>query len=287
MSSCAAGNSLVLVVAMAYLSAVHLHRTYFDYGSTTIDITGALMMVTQKVTALAFHWHDGYNGSRRPTLSARQRHHAVYRLPGVLAYFAYCLHFHGLLAGPVVQFKDYMDFIEGTNWQRQRHHNDGGGGDDGTPSDEASSCGRRVAAAAGVDVVVNEPSPMRAVGLKMLGSVLCAFVYMKFGAVYPIRTLKDADFLSAGTSCTAKLWFVMNAVMFVRFKYYHAWLMGDAICNMAGLGFNGYDASGRPQWDLVSNIDILGFEVSSTAHTATPAVGCWFFHQPTKSHALI
>jgi hypothetical protein len=47
-----------------------------------------------------------------------------------------------------------------------------------------------------------------------------------------------------------------------RFKYYHAWLLADAICNASGLGFNGYDAKGRARWDLISNVDILKFEVS-------------------------
>lgn len=46
-----------------------------------------------------------------------------------------------------------------------------------------------------------------------------------------------------------------------RFKYYHAWLLADAICNASGLGFNGYAEDGSARWDLHSNIDILGFEV--------------------------
>jgi hypothetical protein len=47
-----------------------------------------------------------------------------------------------------------------------------------------------------------------------------------------------------------------------RFKYYHAWLLADAICNASGLGFSGYDAKGRARWDLISNVDVLKFEVS-------------------------
>ena len=45
-------------------------------------------------------------------------------------------------------------------------------------------------------------------------------------------------------------------------KYYHAWLLADAICNASGLGFNGYTAEGKPKWDLISNVDIIKFEVS-------------------------
>lgn len=48
----------------------------------------------------------------------------------------------------------------------------------------------------------------------------------------------------------------------VRFKYYFAWLLADAICNNAGLGFNGYESDGSPKWDLFTNIYVIPFEVS-------------------------
>jgi hypothetical protein len=50
-----------------------------------------------------------------------------------------------------------------------------------------------------------------------------------------------------------------------RFKYYHAWLLADAICNASGLGFNGYDADGTARWDLISNVDVVKFEVSTVS----------------------
>lgn len=51
------------------------------------------------------------------------------------------------------------------------------------------------------------------------------------------------------------------ATTIVRFKYYFAWLAADAICNCSGLGFNGYDEIGSPKWDLISNINVIRFEV--------------------------
>lgn len=49
--------------------------------------------------------------------------------------------------------------------------------------------------------------------------------------------------------------------MLVRFKYYHAWIFADAICNNSGLGFNGYDENHQSRWDKVSNVDAFKFEV--------------------------
>lgn len=103
---------MVLVVALMYLSCIHLHRLYYDYGSPTIDITGALMIITQKVTTLAFSIHDGLCRDEEE-LTKSQRYHAVRKIPSMLEYFAYCLHFQGLLAGPMVLYKDYVEFIEG------------------------------------------------------------------------------------------------------------------------------------------------------------------------------
>ena len=38
----------------------------------------------------------------------------------------------------------------------------------------------------------------------------------------------------------------------------------DSACNAAGLGFNGYNELGYARWDLVTGVDIVGFEVQQT-----------------------
>jgi hypothetical protein len=69
-------------------------------------------------------------------------------------------------------------------------------------------------------------------------------------------------------SLPSKIMYIVIVTTICRFKYYHAWLLADAICNASGLGFNGYDAKGRARWDLISNVDVLKFEVSTvTEHT--------------------
>lgn len=35
----------------------------------------------------------------------------------------------------------------------------------------------------------------------------------------------------------------------------------DAVNNAAGYGFAGMDESGKPSWDLICNLNILGIEV--------------------------
>lgn len=49
-----------MIVAMAYLLSIHILRQIYDDGKHTLDITGPLMIITQKVTSLAFSIHDGF-----------------------------------------------------------------------------------------------------------------------------------------------------------------------------------------------------------------------------------
>lgn len=96
---------------------------------------------------------------------------------------------------------------------------------------------------------------------KVLSSLLCAIIYIKLIPVYSIESIKDEDF-AENTSMIYKFYYLAIVTALVRFKYYHAWLLADAICNNSGLGFNGYSEDGSTRWDLISNINILKFEVS-------------------------
>lgn len=105
---------LVMVVSLIYLSLVHVHRAFFDTAMYSLDITGPLMVITQKVTLLTFSIHDGFTRDENE-LTKSQKFHAIRTLPTALEYFSYMLHFQGLMAGPLVFYKDYIEFIEGSN----------------------------------------------------------------------------------------------------------------------------------------------------------------------------
>lgn len=73
------------------------------------------MVITQKVTSLAFSIHDGCARSDQE-LTKSQKLYAVYKVPTTLEYFSYALHFPALMAGPVLFYRDYIDFIQGNNF---------------------------------------------------------------------------------------------------------------------------------------------------------------------------
>ncbi|KAH8331548.1 hypothetical protein KR074_006058 [Drosophila pseudoananassae] len=241
----------VLLVAMSYLLCVHLMRQLYDYGSYALDITGPLMIITQKVTSLAFSIHDGFV-RQDEELTKAQKYHAIRKMPTALEYFSYVWHFQSILAGPLVFYKDYIEFVEGYNLLPPPTNGniDNGKGE-----------------------VVLEPSPTKAVIRKVIGSLVCAFIFMKFVKIYPVKDMKEDDFLE-DTSMVYKFWYAMMATTCIRFKYYHAWLLADAICNNSGLGFTGYDKDGQPKWDLISNINVLSFEFSTNMRDAIQNWNC-------------
>lgn len=166
-----------MVVALAYLSCIHLHRQYYDYGSYSLDITGPLMIITQKVTSLAFSIHDGFTRDIKD-LTASQQQHAIQKLPSALEFFSYTLHFQGLMAGPLIFYKDYIDFIEGYHILKQT-----------AATNQAKYEIEKK--------IVHEPSPVKAVVRKVIASLVCALIFVKFATIYPIKAMKG-EFCVAG-----------------------------------------------------------------------------------------
>lgn len=245
---------MVLVVALTYLSCIHLHRQIYDYGSYTLDITGPLMVITQKVTSLAYNIHDGLSRKECDSdLTENQKYYMVKKMPSALEYFSYVLHFQALMAGPILFYVDYINFIDGTNLLVPKPTASG--------NLDNNSNSRNV---------VIEPSPAIVVIKKVLSSLFCALLFITLIPMFPIKAVKDEDFVS-NTSIGYKFWYLFICTACVRFKYYHAWLLADAICNNSGLGFNGYNADGSARWDLISNINVMNFEFSTSLRSSIEA----------------
>ncbi|KAG5679352.1 hypothetical protein PVAND_008923 [Polypedilum vanderplanki] len=231
---------IVMAVALTYLSCIHLHRQYNSNGAYTLDITGPLMIITQKVTSLAFSIHDGFLLKKEKQLSKNQQYHVIEKVPTPLEYFSYVLNFQSLMAGPLVFYRDYIDFIEGCNMITKSNSNG--------KLDERKQ--------------IHEPSPTKAVLKKVLASVVCAYIFVKLINVYPIKNMKDDSFIN-DANVFYKFWYIMMATMAVRFKYYFAWMFAEAIVNNAGLGFNGYENDGTAKWDMLTNIYVIPFELGT------------------------
>lgn len=231
-------HGMVLTVALIYLSCLHLHRQIYDYGSYGLDISGPLMVITQKVSSLAFSLHDGLT-KKEDEMTNSQKLYAVYKTPTLMEYFSYMLLFPSLMAGPVIFYNDYMEFIEGKAYTKIQ----------GTPQN-----GR---------IVVHEPSPIKVICQKTCVALICAYIFVIFLPKFPISRAKEENFVN-NTSMSYKFWYLTVSTTLVRFKYYFAWTLADAICNNSGLGFNGFNPDGSSKWDRFSNVDIFQFEFATS-----------------------
>lgn len=224
-----------MVVAISYLSCIHLHRLFYSGVVYALDVTGPLMVMTQKITSLAFCVHDGF-AKDNDDLTPSQKRYAVKKFPTVLDYFSYIFHFQTLMAGPTVFYTDYMDFINGTNFLKSRTTQavDNSNGDD-----------------------YIKPNPFYPATKKITISIIFAVLFSVLN--FPIEYAKDEEFLRRGVIYQMAYLYISTTA--VRLKYYHAWLLADAINNISGLGFNGYTSTGEQKWDMITNVDVLGFEL--------------------------
>ncbi|XP_063110500.1 lysophospholipid acyltransferase 2 isoform X1 [Cavia porcellus] len=231
------------IFALGYLTVCQITRVYiFDYGQYSADFSGPMMIITQKITSLAFEIHDGMF-RKDEDLTPSQRDLAVRRMPSLLEYVSYTCNFMGILAGPLCSYKDYVAFIEGRSY---RGAQPGPGGEEAAPWEQHT-----------------DPSPKAAVTQKLLVCVLSLLVHLTVCSVLPVGYNIDEQF-RATASWPTRVAYLYISLLAARPKYYFAWTLADAINNAAGFGFRGYDRNGVARWDLVSNLRIQQIEMSTS-----------------------
>lgn len=260
-----------LVSSLAFLSYAHLSRQIMDYGSYILDISGPFMIAVQKVTSLGFCLHDGRakkmeteesegesglyeidnnNNSNETSsdgkllspissdtklLTDEQRKYAVETVPNFNEFMGYFFHFPSVLCGPIMYFKDYSEFVH-------------------APSNKQVPPGRNMAVAKRLTI-----------------SMVCTILHLTLSPKFDIEFLRSPDFL-IHTPLLLRFYYIVIFTMLSRLKYYVAWHLGEAISNMSGLGFKGFNSEGKPMWDLISNMNLLRFELSLNMRDA---IHCW------------
>ncbi|XP_077077000.1 lysophospholipid acyltransferase 2b [Siphateles boraxobius] len=231
-----------LVVALGYLSFCQITRVYvFDYGMYSADFTGPMMVITQKITSVAFEIHDGM-ARKEDQLNQGQKRLAIRRMPSLLEYFSYNCNFMGILAGPTCSYNDYIAFIEGTPYRHRELETKG----------KVNGKSR-----------LNDPSPNSEVIRKLATCFISLLVFLSVCKVCPVERNVDDDFI-ATTPFYAQVVYLYLSMLTTRPKYYFVWTLADAINNAAGFGFNGYDSDGLPRWDLISNLRIMNIELATS-----------------------
>lgn len=255
----------VFMAAMAYLCICHIYRTIYDYGGYTLDITGPLMLNTQRLSSLAFGLRDGQQREdETSSLSPNMRHQAVRSFPSLLEYSSYVFSFHGIMCGPFCFYNDYVAFINGTNFsssqsQIQNHNN----------KDHLQSSLNVTHEFQVVNQCNSRYKELRKyIGLEraLCNKLLTALVFglstIFLLPRFPKSILTGPEFTHHGFFY--KMFLIIWFASLQRQKYYFAWKLGEAVNTSAGLGFNGYDDRGDARWDLIDNADIWKVEFSTS-----------------------
>ena len=102
----------VLVFSFIYLSYLHIHRMFFEYGEWSADDpTIIYMMSIAKFSSLAFSYEDG---EIDPKL-LKNNHHREYRIvekPTLLEVLSFIYFYPTSIVGPSIEFKDFINFIK-------------------------------------------------------------------------------------------------------------------------------------------------------------------------------
>ncbi|XP_043915915.1 lysophospholipid acyltransferase 2-like [Protopterus annectens] len=235
-------HKYTFLAAMSYLTAVQISRVYvFDNAEHSADFTGPMMIITQKITKLAFEVHDGL-ARKEESLTPSQKLLAVRKCPSLLEYCSYNLNFMGILAGPLCSYSQYIEFIEGTYGHLET-----------CQVNEKEKDRLRHSA----------PSPVEAVLSKLLMCCLLLMAHLVLSTSFPVSRNLEDSFVNSAPFYT-RLAYLYFSLMGFRPKYYFAWTMADAVNNAAGFGFSGYSKSGKPQWNALNNINILQIETATS-----------------------
>lgn len=232
-------HTLVFAVAFLYIVIMHAYRLYYDYGGFSLDVTGPMMIMTQKVTSVAFSVHDGME-KRDDELSEDQRDNCIRKKPSFLEYYSYMFSFHNIMAGPLVFYSDYLSFIEGSNIKVPQPKQD----------DNHNNKTR-------------EPSPNAAMLETSVAAALCGIIMLLAPHYFPVFRMAEDTFLYE-TNIFHRNIYMIIAVTLQRAKYYFAWKLGELSNLAAGLGFRGYDDDGKEKWDLLTNVKIWQLETSTS-----------------------
>ncbi|KAK4312918.1 hypothetical protein Pmani_015689 [Petrolisthes manimaculis] len=265
-------HHVTLAASLTFLSVMHIQRQFYEDGLFVIDVTGPLMIIVQKATSLAYSLHDGLSGLKDEELTPLQRELVLRKRPSVVEYFSYMLNFHSMLAGPFFMFADYQDFIEGTHYAKRAL---------GTSSPMVSLDSNSNKSPAEVKLESEsvtsqvthprkEPNPTRVSLYKASLAAICAFVTVMILPKFRISFITEPSYFTS--SWSYKVFFILAVTSCTRHVYYTGWLLGDSICNMSGMGFNGYNKDGTPRWDLVSNVDVASVETSLSLRDT---LGAW------------
>lgn len=254
---------LVFAWVTLSLSYLHIYRMAVDYMGWSLDVSGVCMLLTIKLTSLAWQLKDGHpkilakyraeagDSTKSPTLRSIFQDRIDRHLPAVpplVQYLGFVFCSTTLLAGPAFDYKEYQDGIDGSKRGGKAHW------------------GSRLVASLTKLVV----------GLGLLGAHLTLLKHYDFASY--LRGAVDGSkppMIAVLPTLLQRGAFLYACNFTIRLKYYFAWVLSEGSANMGGFGYvpPKTDAKGvevaAGNWSGVCNMDIIEFETAGSISVAT------------------
>lgn len=241
---------IVFVFVMGHLSINHLARQLVN-DPGIVDVTGAQMILTIKLTSFAWNIADG----RLPKkgLTDLQRQKALWEMPNLLEYAGYVMFFPSLFAGPAFDYVDYKRWINMTMFEIP--------GPEGIKSTVQSHSKKK-----------NKiPRNFIPAASKALSGIFWIALFSKLSTFYYTDFLLGHKYATYGF--LRRVWILHMLGFTSRLKYYGVWALTEASCILCGLGYNGLDAAtGKILWNGLCHVDPMRVE---TAQNTRAYLGSW------------
>uniref|UniRef100_A0AC35TN23 Membrane-bound O-acyltransferase domain-containing protein 2 n=1 Tax=Rhabditophanes sp. KR3021 TaxID=114890 RepID=A0AC35TN23_9BILA len=211
---------------MGYLFFLHWYKFYV-LTSYSIDVTGTMMVIVQKCTTLAFSLHDG-RVKKPEQLNEIQKKEAIKTPPPLMLYLSYMFMYQTVMTGPLCFYTDYKKFIEGDHLKI----NNG-----------------------------KIPTPHKSALSKLFMTIIFMTIILTMGQITP-ESIASSEYMAMPFLKWAAYWFI--AIFVCRVQYYYVWVTADAVANVSGFGFNGYEENGNEKWDLITNVHPIKVEMAQS-----------------------
>ncbi|KAH0403842.1 MBOAT family protein-like protein, partial [Aureobasidium melanogenum] len=230
------------VFLMGHMSVNHIYRQIVNDPST-IDITGAQMVLVMKLTAFCWNVYDGT--LPEATLTDHQKERALRKLPSLLDYAGFVFFFPSLFAGPAFDYVDYRRWIETTMFELPP-------GVD--PSKAPPTRKQRKIPRSGTPAA-----------WKAAFGLLWILAFLQFSGYYYTDFLLSDGYKQYGF--LRRIWVLHMLGFTTRMKYYGVWSLTEGACILSGIGYKGVDPkTGKADWNRLQNVKPLGIELAQNSH---------------------
>jgi len=208
---------------MAYLSYGHWWRYQYQYLMYTVNWATTQMLLTIKITAFAWSYHDGQKPENQVVPALRPL--AIKSLPSLKVFFSYVFFFPGFNTGPVGFFNEYTSFMDRSIFAQEP---------DGK-------------------IPPTEVAALKRFALSFIG--IFGFYLTK---LYPEAWLVTDEYLNK--PFWYRIGYLLLSVDLGFTKYYFAWFNGEASTTLVGYSYNGRDPkTGEVKWDRVNILNFVAF----------------------------